>query len=430
MSSATIRPAKRLRGSLTLPGDKSISHRAVMLASLANGTSVIKNILHSDDTLTTIEAFRALGIDINIKEDHDEITIIGRGLNGLKEPAGPLFMRNSGTSMRLLLGILAGQPFAATLTADKGLAARPMRRVTEPLSVMGAKFEGRNKADYAPITVRGGKLNPIDYVSPVASAQVKSAILLAGLYAGGKTSVTEPSRSRDHTERMLKAFGARVSVEGLKVSVEGKADLRAREIDVPGDISGAAFFLVAATIVKDSAVTLKSVGVNPTRTGIIDILNKMGGKIAIENARETASEPVGDIFIESADLRGATIEGDLVPRSIDELPVVMVAAAYAKGTTIIKGAQELKVKETDRISSMAANLKNMGAKFSLKGDDIVIEGTGALKGITAMSFGDHRTAMSMAVAGLAAKGDTTIDDTACIAKSYPNFLKDLDSLLI
>ncbi|MFA5338897.1 MAG: 3-phosphoshikimate 1-carboxyvinyltransferase [Candidatus Omnitrophota bacterium] len=427
MSSATIRPAKRLRGSLALPGDKSISHRAVMLASLANGTSVIKNILHSDDTLTTIEAFRALGIDI--KESPDEITIIGRGIKGLKEPAAPIFMRNSGTSMRLLLGILAGQPFAATLTADKGLAARPMRRVTEPLSMMGAKFEGKNNADYAPITVRGGKLNPIDYVSPVASAQVKSAILLAGLYAGRKTSVTEPSKSRDHTERMLKAFGARVSAEGLKVSVEGGANLRAQDIDVPGDISGAAFFMVAATIVKDSAVTLKSVGVNPTRTGIIDILNKMGAKISIENAREIASEPVADITIESAELRGATIEGDLIPRSIDELPVVMVAAAYASGTTIIKGAQELKVKETDRISSMAANLKNMGAKFNLKGDDIVIEGTGLLKGITAMSFGDHRTAMSMAVAGLAAKGDTIIDDTACIAKSYPNFLKDLNSLL-
>ena len=427
MSSATIIPAKKLCGTLTLPGDKSISHRAVMLASLASGTSVIKNILHSDDTLTTIEAFRALGIDI--KESPDEITIIGRGLNGLEEPTRPIFMRNSGTSMRLLLGILAGQPFAATLTADKGLAARSMRRVTEPLSMMGAKFEGKNNADYAPITVRGGKLKPIDYVSPVASAQVKSAILLAGLYAGGKTSVTEPSKSRDHTERMLKAFGARVSAEGLKISVEGGANLRAQDIDVPGDISGAAFFMVAATIVKDSSVTLKSIGVNPTRTGIIDILNKMGAKIAIENAREAASEPVADITIESSELRGAVIEGDLIPRSIDELPVVMVAAAYARGTTIIKGAQELKVKETDRISSMAANLKNMGAKFNLKGDDIVIEGTGALNGITAMSFGDHRTAMSIAVAGLAAKGDTTIDDTACIAKSYPNFLKDLNSLL-
>ena len=428
MSSATIIPAKKLCGTLTLPGDKSISHRAVMLASLASGTSVIKNILHSDDTLTTIEAFRALGIDI--KENPDEITIIGRGPNGLKEPAGPLFMRNSGTSMRLLLGILAGQPFAATLTADKGLAERPMRRVTEPLSMMGAKFEGKNKADYAPITVRGGKLKPIDYISPVASAQVKSAVLLAGLYAGGKTSVTEPSRSRDHTERMLKAFGARVLAEGLKVSVEGGANLRAQNIDVPGDISAAAFFMVGATIVRDSTVTLKSVGVNPTRTGIIDILNKMGAKITVENTKEIASEPVGDIIIESRELRGTTIEGDLIPRSIDELPVVMVAAAYARGTTIIKGAQELKVKETDRISSMAANLKNMGAKFNLKGGDIVIEGTGTLKGITAMSFGDHRTAMSMVVAGLAAKGETTIDDTACIAKSYPNFHKDLNSLLI
>jgi len=427
LGSSTIRPAKRLSGSLALPGDKSISHRAIMLGSLSNGTSIVRNILHSDDTLTTIEAFRALGADI--REYPDRIVITGRGLLGLKKPAGPLFMRDSGTSMRILLGILSGQPFEVTLTADKGLSKRPMRRVTEPLSMMGAKFEGKDNADYAPITVRGGKLNPIDYASPVASAQVKSAVLLAGLYADGKTSVTEPSKSRDHTERMLEAFGARISVEGLKVSVEGKAELSGQEIDIPADISAAAFFIVAATITRDSSITLKSVGINPTRTGIIDILNKMGAKISIENEREIAHEPVGDMLIETSELCGTTVEGDLIPRSIDELPVAMVAAAYAKGTTIIKGAQELKVKETDRISSMAANLKNMGAKFDLKGDNIIIEGTGSLKGISAMSFGDHRTAMSMIVAGLAAQGETKIDDIDCINKSYPNFLNDLNSLL-
>ncbi|MDD4879856.1 MAG: 3-phosphoshikimate 1-carboxyvinyltransferase [Candidatus Omnitrophica bacterium] len=428
MEPSTIKPDKRLAGSLSVPADKSITHRAIMLASLANGTSVIKNILQSDDTLTTMEAFRALGVDI--AENFNELTITGQGLYGLKEPEGPLYMRNSGTSMRLLLGILAGQAFCATLTADESLSNRPMKRVTEPLSLMGAEFEGEDNANYAPITVIGKKLKAITYMSKIPSAQVKSAILLAGLYANGTTSVSEPDRSRDHTERMLKVFGANVSVQGLRACVTGGTNLKAANIEIPGDISSAAFFIVGASILDGSSIILKSVGVNPTRTGIIDILEMMGAKISIKNLHAGISEPIGDITVASSKLHGVRVESNLIPRCIDELPAIMVAAAYAEGITVIHGAGELKVKETDRISSMGANLRNMGAKFEVKGDDIIIEGTGSLNGITAMSFSDHRTAMSMVIAGLAAKGETTVDDTDCIAKSYPDFLKDLNSLLI
>lgn len=423
----SISPGKRLTGSLVVPADKSITHRAVMLASLANGTSIIKNILRSEDTLTTIEAFRALGVDI--QENTNEITITGQGLYGLKEPEGPLFMRNSGTSMRLLLGILAGQPFAVTLTADEGLSKRPMRRVTEPLSMMGAKFEGEDGADYAPITVIGGKLKAINYVSKIASAQVKSAILLAGLYASGTTTVSEMAKSRDHTERMLKTFNAKISTQGLMTAVSGGTSLRAANVEIPGDVSSAAFFMVGASIIKGSSITLRSVGINPTRTGIIDILGMMGAKVTITNIHDGIAEPRGDIFVESSDLHGVRIQGNIIPRCIDELPIIMVAAAYADGATVIHGASELKVKETDRINSMAGNLRNMGAKFEIRGDDIMIEGSRSLRGISAISFGDHRTAMSMIIAGLAAQGETTIDDTDCIAKSYPDFLRDLNSLL-
>jgi 3-phosphoshikimate 1-carboxyvinyltransferase len=398
-----------------------------MLGSIADGTTTIKNILHSDDTETTIAAFRALGIDI--KEELENIVITGKGLSGLSAPASELFMRNSGTSMRILMGILAGQPFKTTLTADEGLSKRPMGRVTEPLSLMGAKIEGQDNANFAPITIQGGQLKAIDYVSKIASAQVKSAILLAGLYADGTTSVTEPSKSRDHTERMLQAFGAKVTVSGLKVSIEGGARLNPQEITIPGDISSAAFFMVGASIVKGSKITLKSVGLNPTRSGVIDILKRMGAKITIENRKEVAFEPVGDINVESSQLRGITITGELVPRSIDELPVVMIAAAYAEGVTIIKGAKELRVKETDRIKSMMTNLNEMGGKIGVKGDDIIIEGMGPLKGIAIQSFGDHRTAMSMLIAGLAAHGETSLEDTNCINKSYPHFIADLESLL-
>lgn len=397
-----------------------------MLGSIAEGPTVIKNILHSDDTEATIAAFHALGIEI--REEKEKITVFGKGLYGLSQPAGELFMRNSGTSMRILMGILAGQPFRSVLTADTGLSKRPLRRVTEPLSRMGAVIEGKDEANYPPIIIHGGGLRTIDYILPIASAQVKSAVLLAGLYAEGRTCISESMKSRDHTERMLKAFGADISVTGLKVCVKGKARLISQDIKVPGDISSAAFFMVGASIVEGSIVTLRSVSINPTRTGIIDILKMMGAKIKIEEVREDACEPVADITVESAPLRGITIEPDLIPRAIDELPVVMVAAALASGRTVIKGAGELKVKETDRMVSMATNLNRMGALCSIESDSIIIVGTKGLNGIAAESFGDHRTAMSMIVAGLAAKGKTNIDNTECISKSYPNFLSHLGCL--
>lgn len=422
----TINPAKRLSGYLILPGDKSISHRAIMLGSIADGTSNIKNILNSDDIETTVTAFRSLGVEI--KQNSSETIITGRG-PFLSAPSSELFMRDSGTTMRVIMGILAGQPFRSVLTASEGLSKRPMKRVTEPLSLMGAKIEGKDNANYAPVTIHGGKLKAIDQILKIASAQVKSAILLAGLYTDGETSVTEPSKSRDHTERMLKAYGAEVAIDGLKVSVKGVGRLRSQRIDVPGDISSAAFFIVGASLLKGSSVVLKSVGINPTRTGLIDILKMMGATIKIDNVREIASEPVGDIHVESSNLHGVTIEGRMIPRAIDELPVIMVAAAYADGATVIKQAGELRVKETDRINSMATNLTRMGANLSIEGEEIVIEGARNLKGITADSFGDHRTAMSMAIAGLAAQGETLIDDIDCISKSYPDFIKHLESLL-
>lgn len=398
-----------------------------MLSSIASGTSRVKNFLHSADTDVTIAAFRALGVDI--QRVTGEIYVNGRGRFGLKEPATSLFMGNSGTTIRLLMGILAGQPFRTTLTADKGLSKRPMGRVTEPLRAMGAKITGKSDANYAPITIQGARLKAIDYVSKIPSAQVKSAILLAGLYADGPTYVTEPSKSRDHTERMLMAFGADVGVEGLRVCVRGADALTPQDIDVPGDISSAAFFIVGATITEGSSIMLRC-GLNPTRTGIIDVLNAMGAKIKIEDVKEVAFEPIGDIRVESGELHETVIEADMIGCVIDELPVIMVAAAYADGETIIKGAQELRVKETDRINSMATNLKAMGADVRVKSDEITIVGSKNLKGIRAKSFGDHRTAMSMAIAGLAAQGETTIDDIDCVIKSYPDFVKHLKSLLV
>ncbi|KPK40113.1 MAG: 3-phosphoshikimate 1-carboxyvinyltransferase [Omnitrophica WOR_2 bacterium SM23_29] len=422
-----VTPAKRLFGSIILPGDKSISHRAIMLSSIANGTSRIRNFLYSADTGITISAFRALGI--NIQESRGEIIVNGKGRLGLSKPPTHLYMGNSGTTMRILMGILAGQPFQVILTADDSLSKRPMGRVTEPLRTMGAEIVGKDEANYAPITIHGRKLKAIDCISKIASAQVKSAIILAGLYADGITSVIEPSKSRDHTERMLRAYGAQVSIEGLKVSIKGGVELKSQDVEIPGDISGAAFFIVGAAIAKGSSIVLRS-GINPTRSGVIDILKMMGAKINIKNIKETVSEPIGDICVESSDLHGISMEGDLIPRAIDELPVVMVAAAYAEGMTVIRGAHELRYKETDRINSMAINLKAMGAGFSVKGDEITIVGSKNLKGIRARSFGDHRTAMSMVIAGLAAQGETTIDDVDCVIKSYPDFVKHLQTLLV
>lgn len=423
MDKIKIKPAKRISGAIVVPPDKSISHRAVMFGAIAEGVTTVKNFLMAEDCVRTTDAFKAMGI--KIKSAGNCLKIYGRGLYGLKKPKEPVYCGNSGTTMRLLSGILAGQDFETTLTGDESLSRRPMARIAEPLEMLGADVRG----DYPPLIIRGAGLKAIDYALPVASAQVKSCVLLAGLYADGVTSVTEPSPTRDHTERMLRLFRAGVSSKGNKVFISGRRPLQAAEITVPADISSAAFFIVAASIVKNSRLTIKSVGLNPTRTGILDILKAMGAKIRILNYSAVAGfEPVGDLVVESAGLKSTTIKGGLIPRAIDELPVIMVAATQAKGATRIIGARELRVKETDRIKSMALGLKKMGAGITVKGDDICINGPVKLKGARLNSFGDHRTAMSFAIAGLVAEGETIIEDTGCIFTSFPNFKEILFSV--
>ncbi|MFH1847888.1 MAG: 3-phosphoshikimate 1-carboxyvinyltransferase [Candidatus Omnitrophota bacterium] len=425
MNNVKIKKATGIRGTIQLPGDKSISHRSIMLSSIAEGRTTIKNFLMAEDCVSTMDAFRAMGV--NIYREGKDIVVEGKGLRGLKCPEKDLYLGNSGTTMRVILGILSGQDFKVTLTGDESLSKRPMKRVITPITMMGAHVSSTE--GHAPLTITGGSPEAITYQSPVASAQVKSAILLAGLYCGGTTHVTEPSKSRDHTERMLKGFGAKVRTDGLRVSIEGSALKSPGGIFIPSDISSAAFFMVAAAILKDSKITLKDVGVNPTRTGIIDILRGMGASVSVGKKKEDMYEPMADITVESSGLRGIEIKGEMIPRCIDELPAVMAAAAFAKGVTTIKGASELRVKETDRIESMVTGLEKMGALIDVRGDDIAITGGGKLKGAVLDSFGDHRTAMSLAVAGLAAEGETVIQNTDCIATSFPEFREILDGLI-
>ncbi|MDP3790133.1 MAG: 3-phosphoshikimate 1-carboxyvinyltransferase [Candidatus Omnitrophota bacterium] len=423
-NSYRINPIKKIEGEIIVPGDKSISHRAVMLGAIASGNTSIKNFLMAEDCIATINAFKNMGVSVDIGEI---VKVGGRGLKGLKKPGTELYLGNSGTSIRLLLGILAGQDFDAVLTGDESLSSRPMKRVTAPLREMGARIEGKDDANFAPLKVHGGTLKAIAYNSPVSSAQIKSAILLAGLYAEGTTSVAEPVKSRDHTERMLKLFGADVVLDGLRVSVGESRILKGRDIDVPGDISSAAFFIIAALLLGGSRITLKHVGVNETRTGIIDILRRMGGKIEMKMLKNDW-EPTADITVSSGGLHGTTITKEEIPRSIDELPAIMIAAAFAKGRTVIKGAGELRVKETDRIESMRSNLKKMGGDLLSDGDDIIIEGRDDLNGAEFSSFGDHRTAMAMAIAALRASGGSVINDIACVSTSFPEFFDILKSI--
>lgn len=420
MKKLTVRPVKKISGVITVPADKSISHRAAMFGSIAEGVTRVKNFLDAQDCNRTIDAFRSMGVGI---KKGKVITIKGVGLHGLRPPEKDIYCGNSGTTMRLLSGILAGQGFRVKLTGDESLSARPMKRIADPLIKMGVSLIG----DYPPFVIEGGRLKAVDYISPVASAQVKSCVLLAGLYADGVTSVTEPSLSRDHTERMLRLFGVKVKSEGLKVSVKSGQRLKASDITVPGDISSAAFFIVAALIVKGSKLRIKSVGINPSRTGVIDILKKMNAKIEIENKKQ-GLEPVADIVIESSCLKAITIKGGLIPRAIDELPVIMVAATQAKGTTKILGARELRVKETDRIKSISEGLNKMGADIKVSGDDIYIKGPTPLKAASLKSLGDHRTAMSFAIAGLVSEGRTAIEDTECILTSFPDFKQTLSRI--
>ncbi|KYG32870.1 3-phosphoshikimate 1-carboxyvinyltransferase [Alkalihalobacillus trypoxylicola] len=415
-----------LEGSLKIPGDKSISHRAVMFGAIAYGKTTVDGFLPGDDCLSTIDCFRKMGVQIEQKEERVEI--LGKGFEGLKEPVEVLDVGNSGTTTRLMLGILATLPFHSIVIGDESIAKRPMSRVTKPLKELGAKIDGRDEGNYTPLSIRGGKTKGIHYHSPVASAQVKSAVLLAGLQSEGVTSVTEPALTRDHTERMLKGFGVDVQRDGLTVSIEGGQSLQAQHIQVPGDISSAAFFLVAGAIVQNSSITLQSVGINPTRSGIIDVLHSMGASLTVTNEKVVGGEPIADLNIESSSLQGTEISGELIPRLIDEIPVLAVLATQANGKTIIKDAEELKVKETNRIDTVVHQLKELGANIRATDDGMIIEGPTPLKAATVRSYGDHRIGMALAIAGLICDGELTIENTDAIAVSYPHFFEDLESL--
>jgi 3-phosphoshikimate 1-carboxyvinyltransferase len=418
-----------LRGAIEVPGDKSISHRAVMFGAIANGTTTISHFLAGEDCLSTIDCFRKLGVSIT--QNGSEVVVEGKGITGLQEPTEILNVGNSGTTTRLLLGILAGCSFHACLIGDESIAKRPMARVTNPLREMGAKIDGREHGNYTPLSIRGGNLQAIRYISPVASAQVKSAILLAGLMADGTTTVIEPHKSRDHTERMLKAFGGEVVVDGLTVSVTGKQQLKGAHIDVPGDISSAAFFLVAGAIAPNSEITLKNVGLNPTRTGIIDVLKQMGADIAIENIRNEESEPMGDITVRTSELKGIEIGGELIPRLIDEIPIIALLATQAEGTTVIKDASELRVKETDRIATVVSELNRLGADIEATDDGMIIRGKTKLKAnnMVVDSYGDHRIGMMLAIAACITEGELTLNRPEAIAVSYPSFFEHLQLLI-
>ena len=413
-------PGGKLSGRIRVPGDKSISHRSIMLGSLAEGTTHVEGFLEGEDALATIQAFRDMGVVIE-GPHHGRVTVHGVGLHGLKAPVGPLYMGNSGTSMRLLSGLLAAQPFDTTLTGDPSLSKRPMNRVAKPLREMGAVIE-TGPEGRPPLMIKGGqRLTGMDYEMPMASAQVKSCLLLAGLYAAGRTSVTEPAPTRDHTERMLRGFGYPVTVDGSTASVESGHKLTATHIEVPADISSAAFFMVAGSIAEDSELVLEHVGINPTRTGVIDILKLMGGDITLENQREVGGEIVADIRVRSAKLKGIDIPEDLVPLAIDEFPVLFVAASVAEGRTVLRGAEELRVKESDRIQVMADGLIALGVKAEPTPDGIIIEG-GSIGGGEVWAHGDHRIAMSFSVASLRATAPIRIHDCANVATSFPNFL--------
>lgn len=424
MNSITIKPASSLRGEITVPGDKSISHRSIMLGAIANGVTVVRGFLRGEDNMATMKAFRAMGIEI--LDDGNEVTIHGQGLHGLAEPSDVIDCGNSGTTIRLITGLLAGQSFFSVVTGDQYLRKRPMKRVVGPLSLMGAHILGRNQGSLAPLAISGRALGAISYESPVSSAQVKSAIMLAGLYADGTTSVREPHLSRDHSERMFSLFGASLDQLDNGIAVRGGVELQAQEITVPGDISSAAFFMVAALITPGSELLIRNVGVNPTRTGVVDILKSMGGHIELLDERVVSGEPVADILVHSSRLKAVDIAGSVVPRAIDEFPAICVAAACAEGRTTVRDARELRVKETDRITAMATNLRQLGVIVDECDDGMDITGVERLSGGNVESFGDHRIAMSLSVAALASAKSITVSDTDCVATSFPSFFQLLE----
>lgn len=410
-----------LRGSVEIPADKSLSHRAAILGAIADGTVHIKNFSSGADCKSTVNFLQDLGVEIEFITNSDLI-IYGKGLRGLKEPEKVLDAGNSGTTLRLMQGVLSGQPFYSVLTGDHSLSNRPMARVIQPLKLMGADIRARKNNTLAPITICGGNLNGIEYKMPIASAQVKSTILLAGLYAEGETTVIEPAKSRDHTERYLKYMGIDVKVNDLNITIKGNKELEPKEFKIPGDISSASFFIIAATIIKGSNIKLTNIGVNPTRTGLISVLERMGADIKIENEREVCGEPVADIIVKSSKLKGIEISGDIIPTLIDEVPIIAVAASLAEGTTIIKDAQDLRNKESDRIATITTELKKLGVDIQETPDGMIVNGKEKIEGgCNCDSNFDHRIAMSLAIAALAAKNPVTIENASWIRISFPEF---------
>ena len=416
-----------LKGEVSIPGDKSISHRAVMFGSLAEGTTEVTNFLQGADCLSTISCFRKLGIEI--ENTSQQILIHGKGLHGLTEPSDTLDTGNSGTTTRLISGILAGQRFTTILNGDASIQTRPMKRIMTPLSMMGADITSLKGNDCAPLRICGGQLHGVAYTSPVASAQVKSCILLAGLYADAPTSVTEPVLSRNHTELMLAGFGAHVTSSGTTATIEPEPDLNGMKIEVPGDISSAAYFLAAGLMIPNSEIMIKNVGINPTRDGILRVAKEMGGDITILNEKTSGGEPTCDLLVRSSSLKSVTIGGEIIPTLIDEIPMIAVMACFAEGITTIKDAQELKVKESNRIDTVVTNLKAMGAHIEATDDGMIIEGGYPLHGAVIDSHLDHRIAMSFAVGALGADGETTIEGADCVKISYPEFYQTLEKLI-
>lgn len=418
---------KSLNGELAIPGDKSISHRSIMFGAIAQGETIVTNFLLGEDCLSTIDCFKKMGVMIDRQEE--KVIIQGNGFEGLCEPSEILDVGNSGTTIRLLLGILAGRPFHSVLIGDQSIGKRPMTRVTKPLQLFGAAINGRKNGEFTPLSIMGGNLKGLEYELPVASAQVKSSLLFAGLQASGTTTVIEPVITRDHTERMIKQFGGEVEKNGTTIKIQGGQKLTGTSIHVPGDISSAAFFLVAGAIVPDSAIKLTNVGLNPTRTGIIDIMREMGAQIRITEHTENEFEPRGDIIIQASELKGTTIAGDIIPRLIDEIPIIALLATQAEGVTVIKDAHELKVKETNRIDTVVAELTKLGANIEATEDGMIIYGKSKLTGGTVSSHGDHRIGMMLSVAAALCNEEVYLENEEAIYVSYPSFFEHLQSLI-
>jgi 3-phosphoshikimate 1-carboxyvinyltransferase len=428
-----IRPPSRIDASIAVAGDKSVSQRALVLNAIASGTAHVSNLCVGDDRSSVLRCLRGMGVRIrrhsscHVSGAEECFEVEGVGPGGLREPENVLNAGNSGTAFRLVSGLAAGQPFLSVISGDRSLRRRPMTRIVGPLTRMGARIAGRNGGSLAPLAIQGGGLNGIDFEMPVASAQVKSSVLIAGLFADGRTTVVQPAESRDHTERMLRWMGADIEVDGLRVSVRRSA-LESRDVPVPGDVSSAAFWIVAACIHPNARIRLNGVGINPTRAGVIRVLQAMGARVRLENVREGAWEPTADIVAETSDLRGTEIGGDIVPQVIDELPILALAACMADGTTVIRDAAELRVKESDRIKATVEGLSRLGARIEERPDGVVVHGRGRLTGAEAGSHGDHRIAMTLGIAGLAATGQTVVDGAEAAAVSYPQFWDTVSAL--